>query len=130
MILRYDHLAKFPSVFRSMTGFTISECERYFADFLPLFHAADQQRRQRPDRQRRPGGGPDFSLSAQDQLLAVLVWLRHYPTNEVLGYLCGVSDSTVSRVVAVSCPWWKPWACAACVCPIRRRPRAKPFPTC
>jgi hypothetical protein len=100
MILRYQQLSKFPGVFRTLTGFTIAEFDRYDADFVPLFQAADHQRRQRPDRQRGPGGGPDFSLSAQDQLLVVIVWLRHYPTNEVLGYLFGVSDSTVSRVVA------------------------------
>jgi hypothetical protein len=100
MILRYEQLSKFPGVFRALTGFTLAEFDRYGADFLPLFQAADHQRRQRPDRQRGPGGGPDFSLSAQDQLLVVIVWLRHYPTNEVLGYLFGVSDSTVSRVVA------------------------------
>ncbi len=27
-----------------------------------------------------------------------VIWLRQYPTNEVLGFLCGVSDSTASRV--------------------------------
>ena len=28
-----------------------------------------------------------------------MVWLRVYPTHEVLGYLFGVSDSTVSRTI-------------------------------
>jgi hypothetical protein len=32
--------------------------------------------------------------------LLTVVWLRVYPTHEVLGYLFGVSDSTVSRVIA------------------------------
>jgi hypothetical protein len=35
----------------------------------------------------------------RDQLLLALVWLRIYPTHEVLGFLFGVSDSTVSRLV-------------------------------
>jgi hypothetical protein len=35
----------------------------------------------------------------RDQLLLVVVWLRQYPTNEVLGFLFGVSDSTASRLV-------------------------------
>lgn len=32
----------------------------------------------------------------QDQLLLVVVWLRKYPTNEMIGFLFGVSDSVVS----------------------------------
>jgi hypothetical protein len=32
--------------------------------------------------------------------LLTVVWLRVYPTHEVLGYLFGVSDSTVSGVIA------------------------------
>jgi len=38
-------------------------------------------------------------LDVRDQLLLALVWLRIYPTHEVLGFLFGVSDSTVSRLV-------------------------------
>jgi hypothetical protein len=30
-------------------------------------------------------------------LLAAVIWLRHYPTEEVLGFLFGVSDSTARR---------------------------------
>ena len=33
-----------------------------------------------------------------------MVWLRQYPTQEVLGFLFGVSDSTASRVVARCVP--------------------------
>jgi hypothetical protein len=29
-----------------------------------------------------------------------IIWLRQYPTNELLGYLFGVSDSTASRILA------------------------------
>ena len=51
----------------------------------------------RPNRQRAIGGGDDFDLSMVDQLLLTVIWLRQYPTNEVLGFLFGVSDSTASR---------------------------------
>jgi hypothetical protein len=36
----------------------------------------------------------------RDQLLLTVVWLRQYPTNEVAGFMFGVSDSTVSRLVS------------------------------
>src|SRR5262249_44465256 len=99
MILRHEHLSRHPDVFQAMTGLTLREQECLCEDFLPLFQQADQKRRQRPQRRRAPGGGPAFSLLSRDQLVLVLVWLRHYPTNEVLGYLFGVSDSTTSRCI-------------------------------
>jgi hypothetical protein len=37
-------------------------------------------------------------LATADQLLLTVIWLRQYPTNETLGFLFGVSDSTSSRV--------------------------------
>src|SRR5262249_60490232 len=53
----------------------------------------------RPARRRAPGGGDDFDLAVADQFLLTVVWLRHYPTQEALGYLFGVSDSTALRAV-------------------------------
>lgn len=34
-----------------------------------------------------------------DQFLLTVVWLRHYPMPECLGYLFGVSDSTALRAI-------------------------------
>ena len=64
------------------------------------FTAAEQRRLHHVDRRRAPGAGRHADLLPRDQVLLTVVWLRQYPTNEVLGYLFGVSDSTVSRVVA------------------------------
>jgi hypothetical protein len=38
-------------------------------------------------------------LDGRDQVLVTVIWLRQYPTQEVLAYVFGVSDSTVSRIV-------------------------------
>src|SRR5215203_6046001 len=40
-----------------------------------------------------------FDLGVADQFLLTVVWLRHYPTQECLGYLFGVSDSSALRAV-------------------------------
>jgi hypothetical protein len=50
-------------------------------------------------RKRAIGAGPHFTLGMRDQLLLSVVWLRQYPTNEVLGFVFGVSDSTASRII-------------------------------
>jgi hypothetical protein len=86
-----------------MTGLRVEEFDELVEEIMPLYAAAEYKRhlltRQGRVRQRAVGGGPFFTLCARDQLLLTVVWLRVYPTNEVGGFLFGVSDSTVSRVV-------------------------------
>lgn len=104
MIARYHNLQRYPSVFRSLTGLRIGEFDQLVKDIVPLYAQAEQIRhvltREGHSRQRAVGAGPHFFLSIRDHLLLAVVWLRMYPTNEVLGFLFGVSDSTVSRLVS------------------------------
>ena len=100
MILRYERLQRFPAVFKSMTGLRMPQFDDLVTDVLPRFHAAEFARLNRPDRTRAVGGGPAFDLDPCNQILLTLVWLRLYPIHEVLAYLFGVSDSTVSRTIA------------------------------
>jgi hypothetical protein len=100
MILRYERLQRFPAVFKSMTGLQKTQFDELVTDMLPRFHAAEQARLNRPTRKRAIGGGPSFDLDPRNQVLLTVVWLRLYPIHEVLAYLFGVSDSTVSRVIA------------------------------
>jgi hypothetical protein len=97
MIMRYEYLSQHPTVFLSVTGLRIREFDRLYADILPDYQASETGRLERSDRQRAIGGGLSPQLDERDQILLTVVWLRVYPTNEVLGYLFGVSDSTASR---------------------------------
>jgi len=99
MILRREHLGNHPSVFRSMTGLTVAAFDQLLPELRAAFAAARRQRLDRPNRQRALGGGDDYDLGVDDQFLLTIVWLRHYPTQECLGYLFGVSDSTAKRAV-------------------------------
>ena len=99
MILRYERLHRFPTVFKSMTGLTVAQFDALSADVLPRFHAADFARLNRPNRKRAVGGGPAFDLEPHNQLLLTVIWLRLYPIHEVLAYLFGVSDTTVGRAM-------------------------------
>jgi len=99
MILRYHHLACQPRVFRAMTGLAVAEFDALAADVLPRLAADEYVRLRRPARQRAIGGGRRYELAARDRLLLAVVWLRRYPTNQVLGYLFGVSEPTARRAV-------------------------------
>ncbi len=104
MIAKYHNLQRYPAVFRSLTGLRIGEFDQLAKDVTPVYAEVERARhtltREGHTRQRAVGAGPRFSLSMRDQLLLAVVWLRQYPTNEVLGFLFGVSDSTVSRLVS------------------------------
>jgi hypothetical protein len=99
MILRREHLGQHPAVFRSLTGLTVAAFDQMLPELLAAFAAAHRRRLDRPGRQRAVGGGDDFDLAVADQFLLTVVWLRHYPNQECLGYLFGVSDSTARRAV-------------------------------
>jgi hypothetical protein len=104
MIARYSNLQRYPAVFRSLTGLRVGEFDQLAKDMTPLYAEAERIRhaltREGHARQRAVGGGPHFVLSMRDQLLLTVVWLRQYPTNEVLGFLFGMSDSTASRIAS------------------------------
>jgi hypothetical protein len=82
-----------------MTGLTVAAFDQLLPELRAAFAAARRHRLDRPNRQRALGGGDDFDLGVDDQFLLAIVWLRHYPTQECLGYLFGVSDSTAKRAV-------------------------------
>jgi hypothetical protein len=99
MICRFDYLRRYPTVFLKMTGLRLNEFADLLDDMLPRFASAEQRRLERPSRRRATGGGRHADLPPHDQILLAVIWLRQYPTNEVLGFLFGVSDSTTSRLV-------------------------------
>ena len=98
MIARLDNLRKSAAVFRHLTGLTVAAFDELAADVVPAVEHTHKKTLERPNRQRAVGGGDDFDLTTADQVLMTVIWLRQYPTNEVLGFLFGVSDSTASRV--------------------------------
>ena len=97
--MRYDYLSEHPNVFQKCRGLTVALFEQLLDDVLPLYAEAEEQRLSQRQRQRAIGAGHPFELEAQDHVLLTVIWLRLYPIHEVLGYLFGVSDSTVSRLL-------------------------------
>lgn len=99
MIMRYEYLSQHPNVFPKCTGLTVALFDQLVDEVLPLYLEAEAQRLNRPQRQRAIGAGHPYELTVRDHLLLTVIWLRLYPIHEVLAYLFGVSDSTVSRLI-------------------------------
>ncbi len=99
MICRYQELHKHEIVFKGLTGLRVSEFDQLMIDLLPEYEQAEEERLSHPERVRAIGGGRNFDLTVRDQILLTVIWLRKYPTQEVLGYLFGVSDTSAGRVV-------------------------------
>ena len=104
MRLSVAHLRHHPRVFKQMTGLTVTEFEEVVHDLLPSFTAYEHQRLSRPDRQRAIGGGTPFTLKPREQFLLTIIWLRLYPMHAVLGFLFGVTNSTIGRVIEFVLP--------------------------
>jgi hypothetical protein len=99
MIARHDNLTRYPAVFAALTGLDITTFDDLAAELLPRMADDLRRRRDRPGRRRAPGAGHPFELGARDRLLLTITWLRRYPIYEVLGFLFGVVQSTVKRIL-------------------------------
>ncbi len=88
-MLTYQNLSARPVAFQSMTGLSVSAFDELYAELAPA-HArrlaqALTKRHQQP-RKRAAGAGKPHRHCLQDRLLLTLMWLRVYPTLEVLGF--------------------------------------------
>ena len=96
MIMQYKYISRHPKIFPKVTGLTVAEFDQLVTDIVPSYVEAEQERLQRANRQREIGAGRSYELELRDHVLLVVVWLRIYPTGDVLGYMFGVSAPTVS----------------------------------
>lgn len=95
-MIRYATLRLTPAIFPALTGLTLGEFDRLAPDFAAAHaraRAASTHTRRGTPRRRAPGAGAPPSLDLTDRLLMALVWLRIYPTYEVLGWLFGLEKS-------------------------------------
>jgi hypothetical protein len=85
----YERLSQCPRAFRSLTGMSPTEFEALRVPFEAAWQRQRSQRRttrQGRPRQRAVGGGPQFHHDLRHRLLMALIWLRIYPTYELLGF--------------------------------------------
>jgi transposase len=90
------------AAFRSFTGHTPEQFEALFAQFAPAHAqrcAASPTTQEGKPRQRAFGGGCPARHDLPTRLLMALIWLRIYPTFEVLGFLFSLNKTNVHQAV-------------------------------
>jgi len=95
-MIRYATLRLTPKIVPALTGLTLGEFERLAAEFAAAqaqARAASTHTKKGATRRRAPGAGAPPTLDRTDRLLMALVWLRIYPTYELLGWLFGLEKS-------------------------------------
>ena len=93
----YEKLRRRPATFRSLAGMTVKEFEQLYERVVGDIASYEEKRLRRPDRKRAVGGGASHSLDEGNRLLLALIWLRVYPTYEVLGFIFNLHKSNGSR---------------------------------
>lgn len=84
-----------PRRLRALTGMTVKALAELLATILPeLVRRRAQAKQQRVNRQRGVGGGAKRTLSPAQEVLLVLIYLRHNVAHEVGAQLFGVSADT------------------------------------
>ena len=100
-MLRREVLAAKPAAFVRFTGLTPRQFRALADGFAPHYRrhraAADITRRRRAPRRRAPGAGRRHAHDLPGRLLLALVWLKVYPTYEVLGLLFGLDKGNARR---------------------------------
>jgi len=92
-MISYEELCRHSAAFPSLTGLTRGEFDALLVRFCQA--EADRrdhstQTRDGQSRQRAAGAGHPYAHSAANRLLMALLWLRIYPTYEVLGFFFGL----------------------------------------
>ena len=100
-MITYERLASRPSAFVSLSGLSLTDFETLYQDFA-VAYAKDRQQsltRKGTVRQRAAGGGAQFSQDGRTRLLMALIWLRVYPTYEVLAFFFSLSKGNAHKGV-------------------------------
>ena len=88
-MITYEKLSRVPSAFKSLCGMSVEAFDRLFEEVVPAHRDRLRQtptKRGGQPRKRAVGCGRKFRHALRDRLVMALVWLRVYPTYEVLGF--------------------------------------------
>lgn len=91
MALTYSKIKNKATTFNRLFGVSVSQFETIYAKVDPLWQ------RKVIDTYKRPGR--DYKLDVADMVLMLLLYYRSYISQEFVGYLFGIDDSRVCRIL-------------------------------
>jgi len=91
MSLRYTRIKHKPILFQRLFGLSTKQFESIAQKVHPLWIQKLKKEYKRP--------GRDFKLSLEDMMLMLLLYYRSYTTQLFIGYLFGIDDSRVCRMI-------------------------------
>ena len=92
-------LKKHRSLFRRFTGLEVAQFEDLVTKLGPVYAENETRRLKKSVRQRKIGGGSQFSCSLEERLLMLLMYYKMYITHEFLGILFDLDNSNISRSI-------------------------------
>jgi hypothetical protein len=93
----YERLSRRPTVFRALTGLSHNEFEALYEQIASTIEHYDESRLNARERQREIGAGSQYKHDVRNRVLMAMIWLRQYPTYEVLGFIFDLHKSNVCR---------------------------------
>jgi hypothetical protein len=91
MSLSYKLISQKPIIFNRLVGMNVNDFEFILEKLTPLWEKQVLAAYKRPGRY--------FKLELSDMLMMLLIYYRSYITQEFLGYLFGIDDSRVCRLI-------------------------------
>ena len=98
-MITFERVAARPAALTSLSGLNLADFEALYQEFA-AHYAQDRQNsltRKGQPRKRAAGAGAKFSQDGRTRLLMALVWLRTYPTYEVLAFLFSLNKGNAQR---------------------------------
>jgi hypothetical protein len=98
IMISYDEAKDKPEAFRALTGLELVEFEQLLDSFESAYRRERESLTRNAQRQRKPGGGRQASLSTiEDKLFFILFYFKNYPLQEIIGFLFGFSQSQANE---------------------------------
>ena len=91
MSMSYKVICQKPVIFNRLVGMEVKDFECILEKLMPLWEKKVLSAYKRP--------GRNFKLNLADMLMLLLIYYRSYITQEFLGYLFGIDDSRVCRLI-------------------------------
>ena len=90
--LNYERLAKKPTTFLRLTGTRLEEFKQITERVKPLWE-------QEIEAKKKQAGRPSPLATFEDKLLVLLIYYRTYVTHEFIGFLVGLHNTNICRLL-------------------------------